>query len=459
MSNYYEMYKNMSNPLTDDALRRIIDNFSKDKSTYDFLTRAYYDRNNPDRRLVNVAQMDRLYSNLFNNWKRSVIRKPREDVEKLISLGKAKDDYYKLQEKLKTIGDIRTKKEYDLISQDDLIEKYGWDMDPLGSWIHIDSRYIFQQREYSRYHVNHRLYLNIEGRGLHEISNQFIKKCLEKKIPFYFKISYAPTRDDTMVIYSEETLLEKYIDILKEIVNERPHLKQYIGQPPILTGKIDSWIGYGSEPQEEHSSYNSKRAKVIDYAIKENLKRWIKENKDDKRISYKKKVFTFEEFLAYNMTKQFVEQRLSTLRNSGNGYRERCRSEYGLTEEALLNPDFKAHIYHELLKHMPDRLNAYLNDNPNTESFKITLVNGKNPYSISSSLFYDQIKGFAGIAVNTDNNFIPRVRRTINSVSSSYLIDIDKFCFDVGPRNSLLNEDKKSMNMGNEAEAWKAKRR
>ena len=57
--------------------------------------------------------------------------------------------------------------------------------------------------------------------------------------------------------------LLKYINILQEIAKENPEIIQRCGKPPILTGKIDGWIGIGDEPPKKNGknqSYNSLRA-------------------------------------------------------------------------------------------------------------------------------------------------------------------------------------------------------
>ncbi len=461
MSNYYEMYTRISNPLTDDVLRRVINLYSRtDEGLYYLLTHEYTDRKDYSRRSINELQKDIFYSNLFNVWKNNVVKKPREKVKQFIDKGInyendiVSSDYYTLQERLRKIENIKSMKKFNELDKDPLIGKYCFsNYYRHDDWCHIESKKIFQELDVPRFHVNHRLYLNIEGGGLHELSNQFFKRCLENRIPFYFKFAENFDRDDTMVIYSSDENLEKYINILHEIINERPHLKQYIHEPPLLTGKIDGWIGYGSEPQEEHSSYNYKRESVIDYAIKENLKKWIKDNKDRKKIRYKNHIFTIEEFLAYNITKAFVDSRLQYLKMEEKNKHEvtlnSLKDRYGLTKELLLDPSFKAHIYKEVLKDIPSRLNDYLNNKPFNNIFEITLVDGKKADNLSDFFCYKigekQIKTFAVVAATDDKNFIHKVRKTINSRCNSYSIDADKFCFDIGPRDALFSEDVKTV--------------
>ena len=54
--------------------------------------------------------------------------------------------------------------------------------------------------------------------------------------------------------------------------------------PPILSGKIDEWIGYGEVPSKKEDSYTSKRFFPIIYAIKKSYNEWLKKNRDEKII-------------------------------------------------------------------------------------------------------------------------------------------------------------------------------
>lgn len=59
-----------------------------------------------------------------------------------------------------------------------------------------------------------------------------------------------------------------YLKILEEIAKEKPEIIKRTNKPPMMTGYIDNWIGYASDPQNE-DSYNNVVARVVDDALKE----------------------------------------------------------------------------------------------------------------------------------------------------------------------------------------------
>lgn len=135
-------------------------------------------------------------------------------------------------------------------------------------WRQVDS-YIINQ-DMTTVSIEHRLYVNANYENIYNILRLFIKKCDQYKIPYCFKYSDSAGADDNIVIYSSSLYLEKYVEILEEIKNE---LKlDNIKRPPILTGMIDGWIGYGSEGGE---SYSLKRAFLIHDVIKTCVDNWI----------------------------------------------------------------------------------------------------------------------------------------------------------------------------------------
>ena len=118
-------------------------------------------------------------------------------------------------------------------------------------------------------YVISRLYINCNKQDLMQLAKLFVDKCDEREIPSYFKYcSNKSNRSDQMVIYSNLKELGDYIQILQEIGKENPEMIERCGQPPLLTGKIDKWIGIGDEPLISGSSFTGERADVIEYVLK-----------------------------------------------------------------------------------------------------------------------------------------------------------------------------------------------
>lgn len=124
--------------------------------------------------------------------------------------------------------------------------------------------------------ITDRLYINANYDDAFMFAQLFADKCEKKGIPFYFKtanfsdINNVPDlsllRDESIVIYAAEDHLADYVNICNEIKQQNPNLEFY--QPPVFTGTIDGFIGYGGESRDHSISYNKKRSNVMTNAIK-----------------------------------------------------------------------------------------------------------------------------------------------------------------------------------------------
>ena len=185
-----------------------------------------------------------------------------------------------LQNFLKQIPDISTYRELKEIKR--YLEKnnrvlYSLLRNLLGEiwasndWQEIDSYKINQ--DWRAPNIEHRLYINAGGTNNFKIMTLFVKKCDEYQIPYSFKFDETGTRDDSVVIYSSSLYLDKYVSILEEIKQE---LKlNNIQKTPLLTGVINGWIGYGSEPLGEKGSFTEKRVSIICDDIQKCISKWI----------------------------------------------------------------------------------------------------------------------------------------------------------------------------------------
>jgi len=114
-----------------------------------------------------------------------------------------------------------------------------------------------------------RLYVNCSKSDLIQFAQLFTDKCNMQQIPIYFKYSTnESTRADQIVIYSNLDNLSDYVQILQEIAQENPEMRGRMGEPPLLTGRIDEWIGIGDEPTAENTSYSEIRANIIENVLR-----------------------------------------------------------------------------------------------------------------------------------------------------------------------------------------------
>ena len=141
------------------------------------------------------------------------------------------------------------------------------------------------------------------------MTTYLVEKCDERHLPYYFKFDQYADRDDTIVIYSSTDNLPKYLEILQEIKKEHSELISRMKDPPILTGKIDGWIGYGSEPVKtpdgKMHSFNEIRAKVLEYSIGKITKMWIM-NHRNQQITYQGQKLSFQEYIAMKSVEKLI---------------------------------------------------------------------------------------------------------------------------------------------------------
>lgn len=218
---------------------------------------------------------DKFYSFIFNKMKNNIV-----STKNSLCLLMNKSNFAMLQNFLKQIPDISTYKElYNIIEYlnknnptlASLLKRLLGERWISESWEQIDS-YIINQ-DWSTFTTEHKLYINADYTNNFEIMTLFIKKCDEYHIPYSFKFDNSAARDDNIVIYASSLYLDKYVAILEEIKHE---LKlNGLKRPPILSGVINGWIGYGSEPLNGKNSFNEKRSDIIYTAIQKCINNWI----------------------------------------------------------------------------------------------------------------------------------------------------------------------------------------
>ena len=447
-----ELYMSIEDSLTDETIDRLIDIYSNNNGyIYGGLTNVYSNEIPTDRnKLINVTERDKFFSNCFNTWKRNVCSMSKEEFIELARNGKYGKDFVKLRNYVLHLPDINSYEEMNNLYYGnntpseikDLLEKYGWNsIGYTSGWIHTDSRYINAKRT-PRVNVEHRLYINTDSESLYSIINLFMKACSDKGIPFYFKFGLNDgSRDDTIPIYSDSEHLLDYIEILNDIKKNHPELAFY--KPPILCGKINGFIGYGSEPDEEivhkRTSFNEIRANLIEDSIKKCRDNWIKNNL---RTNYgtKEKPRYINQIIIQKAVLDFINKltnryndyiRMEQNRRKANGYKgnktieEEVFDQLHYTPYMIDNVHFKNRVFQELY----NQINSNLNDRIDA-LFDISInINGKN-YHYSSYDFNKTLNSFTGSISRHDSSFRDSVKNEIRSNCGKYGIMPGKFCCD-----------------------------
>lgn len=283
METLMDLYKSVESPLDDiDIIKRCIELYFETQKS----GRSFY------RELLEINSNEKENSGMYrgydeevlDNWRMGTFKKNIVNMtpEKYASLFGSKDGYYSEEFQLlrdflmqtdeidlSKIGEsTKIRKKIEENSKlNNAFQKYGFDIFQSG-WDYISSSEVLETKPVE---TTHRLYINMDGVAKYKLIESIIVEFGTEKIPFHFKYNDA-SRDDTIVMWTDDENLVKTIELLKRIREKNKDLLEYgIFQPPILSGKIDNWIGYGSEPtmllEGERTSFNKIRAKIVEKAI------------------------------------------------------------------------------------------------------------------------------------------------------------------------------------------------
>ena len=458
-----ELYNQIHNPIDDiSVIEKLINAYANNSKGfggyYGQLTKTVQKEHNKGQYYREDA--DRFYAMLFNKWKNSIVAMTKDEFVELYKQGSYGQDFIKMRNYLKNIPDVSTMKEADEIfygskgdkELEDALEKYSWKSFGGGSgWIHVCSRYLTAKKDQYP-NVEHRLYLDTESLDTYKMTTYLVEKCDEHNLPYYFKFDQYADRDDTIVIYSSTENLTKYVEILQEIKREHPELVSRAKEPPVLTGKIDGWIGYGSEPAKtpdgQRHSFNEIRAKVLENSIGKVTKQWIM-NHRNQQITYQGQKMLFQEYIAMKSTEKLIadlERRYLSYEENDKKVAQRNGTKYnpttvndrlGYTLQDVRSPQFKQNIYRVLRDKMISSLPQVCNGSyKDMDAINMNVRNGKQ-ITFSG---YDLETIIQQLSVNiskNDPNFISSVQAEIKNNAKQYGIDSEKFCFDTKARETM----------------------
>ena len=459
-----DLYNQIRNPIDDlGVIEKLINAYANSSKGfggyYGHLTKMVQKEHSKGQYYRDDA--DRFYAMLFNKWKNSIVAMTKEEFIELYKMGSYGQDFIKMRNYLRNVPDVFTMKEADEIfcgSKDDkelenALEKYSWKSFGSGSgWVHVCSRYLTAKKDQYP-NIEHRLYLNTESLDTYKMTTYLVEKCDEYHLPYYFKFDQYADRDDTIVIYSSTDNLPKYLEILQEIKKEHSELISRMKDPPILTGKIDGWIGYGSEPVKtpdgKMHSFNEIRAKILEYSIGKITKMWIM-NHRNQQITYQGQKLSFQEYIAMKSVEKLIadlEKRYllyeatdrKNVQRKGIAYDSSIvNGRLGYTLQDVKSLQFKQNVYRilrdKIISALPSVCNGGYKD---MDTIKMTVRNGKQ-ITFSG---YDLECVIQQLSLNisaNDPNFIKEVQLEIKRNAKKYGIDSEKFCFDIKSKDKMM---------------------
>ena len=432
MKDYQEIYEKIENPLNDDeVIKKLIEGYSDELGTkqyYKKLTEVYRDQKKYTG--INVKDKDKFVSEIFNEWKNDITKNiSDEDIKSYNN-----QNFARLRECIKDIPDIKDFKEnlmvYKRLNKLDKLDKDSKKTEltdiyqnyaaffPGDTWTYIRYNSINASKP-KNFTVDHRLYLNTENIDTYKVVELFRNKCKERELNYLFKFAEKGDRDDTIVIYSDDRKLSDYIEILEEIKKEEPEIVKRAQTPPMLTGKIDGWIGYGSEPSLDENgkhtkSFNSVRSGIIQNAISKEMMKWIRENKE-----LTKEDSGLNEYL----TKQISDD----IKDKYRMYKSVYEPEF---QEKLLKK-----LENDIAKNKSEILEGKF------DGVKEFNIDGLD-IEVDSEIIQRAFRPLSKKILKKDPSFLEKVRNGIKQEGIANGIDPEKFCFDIDKREKLFNEYK-----------------
>ena len=426
MDRYIEFYMKSNNPLEDDAvLEKIIKSYivarrNGSTSFYNEIEKVGAERKKTTP--PPPSEKDKFWSTLFNKWKKNILN----DSEK-INPEKYEGNLQKLIMRLKEIPDISSYNELcNIVENNPIISKYG--IMPRGDriWNFILSKEISGKKE-NDINPNYRLYINSEANDTYQILSGFISKCAQRRLPYYLKfIEYAqdyPERADSIVIWADEKTLFEYITILNELEKEMPNTISRCKEPPLLTMKLNNFIGFGEEPKD--GSYTSARIKLLKDSIESAIRQWIIENKD-KKLQIEETNFSVVEYITARSIKDEFDIIKREIKSN-----PRAADRYGISLN-MLSRDLYIKLCSELVHKVIPVIES------NGSGIQYNEDEKKMKFNFDNAI-YDII----GIIMKSDewkSSILEKARRNVKLNSKSEGIDAEKFIFN----DDYLEKIKKS---------------
>lgn len=417
-----EIYRSTQNPLTDELINQAItarvDASKNDHPTptgpmndiYLMLTK---DKTKTEAEPI-LEDKAKFHEKLFDTWRKNLEQITPEQYQQMLAEKKVGTDFWDMRNYLlqypnaKYAAQLRKKAMQE--GHKDLskaISKYCYDYVSDG-WDYITSYKLNGCRKpgVNDYHIGHRLYLNIPNDKLYQIANIIVDKFQTKDLPFEFKFADSnKDRKDSLIFYCETEQLPDTIQALQDLKNDQPKLFEQVGEPPIATGKIDGWIGYGSEPEQTgKESFNTIRSLALWKGITDTAVDWVIRNKDVRTRNGDKSI---KEMIA----EQAIIDRQSHLHTNST-----IKNRQKLQQDIMANFD--------------EALEIIRNNSVSIKDGALSNETVGAVYKIKYSDFANTIAGLIPFIKKVNPKFQEQCRQNIIEACSNYGINKQNFAYD-----------------------------
>lgn len=328
---YKDFYKAVQNPLEkDNFIDKLLEAYLKPDDLYFAISDINAENKRVGKYFSNFRSV--LEIKLFNIWKESLLKLASTNEDKVLR------DFarYANQFNPKTASEVQ-------IALESIKEKYKFKLFEYDyrvsndyDWKKIYSNLVQIDDSYNQ-ETKHRLYLNVDPALADIIAIRIIKKCMDKGIGYNFKYDEYGDRSDSFVIYCDTKHLLVYTEMLQQIRSELKksgfNVDDYIYEPHLLTGTIDGWIGYGSEPSFNDNlplrekSYNNKRAIQLQNILNQEMSNWFSTSKN-RFIRVNNKKILYPEYFVKEIIKAYQEEYDNSIESNEESLKQQLLSYY-----------------------------------------------------------------------------------------------------------------------------------
>lgn len=197
---------------------------------------------------------------MFKLWRYNILNTPFDKIP-FVKYNNDVNGYLNIKKALKDIEDIQFVGNSTKIKSDIELDLFSWfNFDDAWTYISSYNINVSQVLEMEKEHI---LYLNVNSLSdLYKILKLFIEQCIRFNLPYNFKYSNDINKDSTIVIYSDTKNLTNFVNILKNICQDG-ELRLTMSGPKLLSGTIDSYIGYESKVYSRDEDFTIERLKYI----------------------------------------------------------------------------------------------------------------------------------------------------------------------------------------------------
>lgn len=453
-----ELYNNIENPIDNsEVIKKIIAAYKNSyyNSLYSELIKEKEEQIEDQKQEIDSTDADIFYVMLFNKWKNNIITLSEREILNLDYVNiYPEEDIKRVIEYLKTIPDLSTKKEIEetLSSEDEKLNKSFERCNLLAfrdksSHIYVSSEELtgYRNRESNN---DHRLYLNLQLQDIFKIGRYILEKCEERGLSYEYKIIPNDKREDNFVMYSSTENLPKYLKILQEIKEKYPEMISRQKEPPLLTGEINNWIGYGTNPEDDMSSYNSKRTNYIEFVIDRIAALKVLKNMD-KKITLEDREISIEDFLSEGGAGMLItkleniflyrerrEQRMAKRMGKQYSYAELAKK-MGYSLEDFQTPEFRKNLETEIRKNIRTMiLETYIHGE---DGIHLNINDSEQVFFGKEEIKY-MMKELSVDLIEPTPETILEIQTGLKDHAFKYGIDPEKFCFDVKVGEKIKKE-------------------